>query len=87
VVLESIPEKLATKITKSLDIPTVGIGAGDGCDGQVLVFNDMVGLSPEPIPRFVKKFADSRKIFLDATKQYISEVKNRKFPGKNNVYE
>lgn len=86
-VLESIPEKLAAGITGIVKIPTIGIGAGNGCDGQVLVFNDMVGLSPEPLPKFVKKYSEARKLFLDATRKYIREVKQKKFPGKNNVYE
>ena len=86
-VLESIPAKLATIITSSLSIPTIGIGAGNRCDGQVLVFNDMAGLSPEPLPKFVNKFADGRKIFLKATEKYIEQVKSRKFPTKKNSYE
>lgn len=85
--LESIPARLAQRITQSLKIPTVGIGAGNVCDGQVLVFNDMAGLSPEPLPKFAKKYADSRNIFLDATKRYIKDVKESKFPGKENEYE
>ena len=56
IVLESIPSPLARKITSSISIPTIGIGAGSDCDGQVLVFNDMAGLSPEPLPKFVNKF-------------------------------
>lgn len=86
-VLESIPSKLAEKITKSISIPTIGIGAGKDCDGQVLVFNDMAGLTPEPLPKFVNKFADGRNIFIKATEKYIRQVKNRKFPTKNNSYE
>ena len=86
-ILESIPFKLAKKITNNLSIPTVGIGAGDGCDGQVLVFNDMVGLTQEPLPKFVKRFAEGRKIFLEATEKYISEVKKGKFPKKEHSYE
>ena len=85
-VLESIPEKLAQKITKSVNIPTVGIGAGKHCDGQVLVFHDMVGLSKDPQPKFVKKFAEGRKLFKDATEKYIDQVKKGKFPGKNQSY-
>ena len=87
IVLESIPAPLAEKITSSLSIPTIGIGAGIRCDGQVLVFNDMAGLSPEPLPKFVSKFADGRKIFMKATEKYIEQVKNRKFPAKRNSYE
>ena len=85
-VLESIPEKLAQKITKSVNIPTIGIGAGKFCDGQVLVFNDMVGLSKDPQPKFVKKFAEGRKLFKYATKKYIDQVKKGKFPTKDQSY-
>jgi len=85
-VLESIPEKLAKKITSSVNIPTIGIGAGRYCDGQVMVFHDMVGLSKDPQPKFVKKFAEGRKLFKDATEKYIDQVKRGKFPGKNQSY-
>lgn len=87
IVLESIPAELAAKISKQVSIPTVGIGAGERCDGQVLVFNDMVGLSPEPLPRFARKYADARNIFLKAARQYIQDVKEIKFPGRENIYE
>lgn len=87
IVLESIPSGVAEKITSSLDIPTIGIGAGNMCDGQVLVFHDMTGLSPDPLPRFAKKYAQGRKIFLDATKNYIEDVKGKRFPAKSNEYE
>ena len=86
-VLESIPIKLAKKITETINIPTIGIGAGKYCDGQVLVFNDMVGLTNDPLPKFVKKFTNTREIFLEATKDYINSVKKSKFPTKENSYE
>ena len=85
-VLESIPEKLAQKITNSINIPAIGIGAGKYCDGQVLVFHDMVGLSRDPQPKFVKKFTEGRKFFKEATEKYIDQVKKGKFPGKNQSY-
>ncbi|MGI9554297.1 MAG: 3-methyl-2-oxobutanoate hydroxymethyltransferase [Thermodesulfobacteriota bacterium] len=85
-VLESIPEKLAQLVTKSVNIPTVGIGAGKHCDGQVLVFHDMVGLTKDPQPKFVKKFAEGRKLFKNAAEKYIDQVKKGKFPGKNQSY-
>ncbi len=87
IVLESVPSALAEKISTSLSIPTIGIGAGNRCDGQVLVFNDMVGLTPEPLPKFVNKFAEGRKIFIKATEKYIEQVKKQKFPSKKNSYE
>ena len=86
-VLESIPSRLAQKITTSVSIPTIGIGAGNKCDGQVLVFHDMAGLSPDPLPKFVNKFAEGRRIFIKATEKYIEQVKNQKFPSKKNSYE
>ena len=70
----------------AVSIPTIGIGAGSKCDGQVLVFNDMVGLSPGPVPRFVTPFADGRKSFIKATEKYIEQVKKQKFPSKKNSY-
>ncbi len=87
VVLESIPNKLAKKITHSISIPTIGIGAGPECDGQVLVINDLVGLSEEPLPKFVKKYADVRKIMTKATKDFVNEVRNGAFPSSEHSYD
>ncbi len=86
-VLESIPQKLAKKITQSIKIPTIGIGAGKDCDGQVLVINDLVGLSEDPLPKFVKKYAEVRETMKDATKDYISEVKKGIFPSSEHSYD
>jgi 3-methyl-2-oxobutanoate hydroxymethyltransferase len=86
-VLESIPQKLAKKITKSIKIPTIGIGAGVDCDGQVLVINDLSGLSEEPLPKFVKKYADVRNILKNATKEYVDEVRSGAFPTKEHSYD
>jgi len=86
-VLESIPQKLAKKITKSINIPTIGIGAGVDCDGQVLVINDLSGMSEEPLPKFVKKYADARNILKDATKEYVDEVRSGAFPTKEHSYD
>jgi len=87
VVLESIPQKLAKKITRSINIPTIGIGAGLGCDGQVLVINDLVGLSEEPLPKFVKKYADVRETMSKATKDFVNEVRNGVFPSSEHSYD
>ena len=86
-VLESIPQNLAKKITKSINIPTIGIGAGADCDGQVLVINDLSGLSEEPLPKFVKKYADVRDILKSATKEYVDEVRSGAFPTKEHSYD
>jgi 3-methyl-2-oxobutanoate hydroxymethyltransferase len=87
IVLETIPVHLAVEITKSINIPTIGIGAGPGCDGQVLVINDMLGLSPEPIPKFVKKYANVREIVESSAKKYIEEVKSGNFPTRDHSYD
>jgi len=85
-VLESIPQQLAKKITESISIPTIGIGAGASCDGQVLVINDLVGLSPEPIPRFVKRYANLREVMTKAVRDFIDEVKEGDFPDAEHSY-
>lgn len=85
--LESVPQRLAAEITDSVTIPTIGIGAGPGCDGQVLVINDLVGLSPEPMPKFVKKYANVRETMENATKQFIEEVRDGVFPSEAHSYD
>ncbi len=80
VVLEGIPQKLAARITAELAIPTIGIGAGVHCDGQVLVIHDLLGLCEKYSPKFVKKYADLRPIIADAVARYIAEVKGGDFP-------
>ncbi len=87
IVLESIPRGLAKKITESINIPTIGIGAGPFCDGQVLVINDMVGLSPEPIPKFAKKYANLREIMARSVGEFRDEVRRGLFPGINHSYD
>lgn len=86
-VLESVPGKLASHITQKLDIPTIGIGAGVGCDGQVLVTHDLLGLFDRFTPRFVKKYADLHKEMQRAFIQYISEVEARTFPSLEHTIE
>jgi 3-methyl-2-oxobutanoate hydroxymethyltransferase len=80
VVLEGIPRKLAQKITGSLGIPTIGIGAGPECDGQVLVLHDILGLCEKYSPKFVKRYADVNAVIADAVNAYITEVKSGEFP-------
>jgi len=80
IVLEGIPRTLAGRITESLSIPTIGIGAGPCCDGQVLVIHDILGLCEKYSPKFVKKYADARVLISDAVAAYISEVKSGSFP-------
>ena len=85
VVLEAMAELLAAKITRAIPIPTIGIGASAECDGQILVLEDMLGLSPS-VPKFVKKFAELGGAIEDAVKDYAAEVRARQFPAKEHVY-
>lgn len=87
VVLECIPEKLATLITKRLTIPTIGIGAGAGCDGQVLVYQDMLGMFEGIKPKFVKQFAQIGKEMKDAFSAYDKAVKGGSYPAKEHSFE
>ncbi|MGO9546956.1 MAG: 3-methyl-2-oxobutanoate hydroxymethyltransferase [Rhodomicrobium sp.] len=85
VVLEGMAEALAAKITHAIDIPTIGIGASAECDGQILVLEDMLGLSSS-VPRFVKRFAELGGAIEAAVKDYASEVRSLRFPGPDHVY-
>jgi len=85
IVIEAVPEKLASEITAAIKIPTIGIGASPNCDGQVLVINDMLGMT-DTQPKFVKTFASLNKTIKKAAKDYAAEVKAKKFPGKDNCY-
>jgi 3-methyl-2-oxobutanoate hydroxymethyltransferase len=87
IVLEAIPVELAREISGSLTIPTVGIGAGVNCDGQVLVIDDMLGMFDDFTPKFVKKYANLSSIIKEAVKNYINEVKTEKFPDEENSYK
>lgn len=84
-VLEAVPAALARKVTRALAIPTIGIGAGPHCDGQVLVAHDLLGMNPGPSPRFAKVYAGLYKNMRAAFGQYRIEVKNGRFPGKEQV--
>ncbi len=86
VILECIPEDLARAATKKLNIPTIGIGAGRHCDGQVLVFHDMIGLSNGSNPKFVKKYANLEKSIMQAVKKYSEEVRQGLFPDEMHSY-
>lgn len=86
VVLEGIPAKLAGYITKELSIPTIGIGASADCDGQVLVYQDMLGMYSDFTPKFVKKFANIGEVMTAAFRQYIEEVNSGAFPAEENCY-
>lgn len=86
VVVEGMVEPLAAKVTKKIDIPTIGIGASATCDGQILVLEDMLGLNPSP-PKFVKAYGDLGGQIEKAVKAYADDVKTRTFPTKDNVYK
>ncbi|OPJ61297.1 3-methyl-2-oxobutanoate hydroxymethyltransferase [Clostridium oryzae] len=87
VVLECVPAELAKIITSKLSIPTIGIGAGKGCDGQVLVYQDMLGMFSDFKPKFVKQYANIGGIMTDAIKQYIVETNSGAFPAKENEFK
>ncbi|HTX18977.1 MAG TPA: 3-methyl-2-oxobutanoate hydroxymethyltransferase [Bacteroidota bacterium] len=86
IVLEKIPTSLAAKVTKSVSCATIGIGAGPSCDGQVLVINDMLGMNEQFHPRFVRSYAKLADSMRGAFKEYISDVKAKKFPSKEESY-
>lgn len=86
IVLECVPEKLAKIISDKLDVPTIGIGAGKYCDGQVLVTQDMLGMYTDFTPKFVKKYANLHDEIVKATKSYINEMNEGVFPGKEHGF-
>lgn len=86
IVLEKIPAVLAKEVSESLDIPTIGIGAGASCDGQVLVMHDMLGINVEFKPRFLRTYLNMHEQINAAVKQYISDVKSKDFPNETEQY-
>jgi 3-methyl-2-oxobutanoate hydroxymethyltransferase len=87
IVLELIPAQVATRITKSLAIPTIGIGAGPGCDGQVLVLHDMLGLNEQFAPKFLKHYAKLGESVREAVRGFAADVREGKYPGKEHSFE
>lgn len=87
VVLECIPAPLAAEITAEIDIPTIGIGAGPECDGQVLVYHDMVGMIDDFRPRFVRRYAQASRLLADAARQYVRDVRDRAFPNADESFQ
>ena len=85
-VLEVVPADLAERVTKELTIPTVGIGAGPGCDAQVLVWTDMAGLTPGPGPKFLKRYADLRSVLTEAATAYADDVRSGSYPAAEHGY-
>lgn len=86
IVLEKVPAKLAQKVAESLTIPVIGIGAGNGVDGQVLVTHDMIGMTHEFHPRFLRRYLDLFDEMTNAFKQYVTDVKSKDFPNENEQY-
>ncbi|MEH3034718.1 MAG: 3-methyl-2-oxobutanoate hydroxymethyltransferase [Aeromicrobium erythreum] len=87
VVMEMVPAPVAAEVTRSLRIPTIGIGAGVGCDAQVLVWQDMMGLRTGRAPRFVKRYADLHTVMLDAARAYAADVSAGTFPGPEHSFD
>lgn len=87
VVLECVPEKLATFITEQISIPTIGIGAGAGCDGQVLVYQDMLAMYSDMAPKFVKQFSNVGEMMKKGFQDYVKEVKEGTFPAKEHTFK
>jgi 3-methyl-2-oxobutanoate hydroxymethyltransferase len=87
IVLECIPSKIAADLTAKLAIPTIGIGAGSDCDGQVLVLHDLLGLTSGYVPRFVKPYADLKTTIVEAVTRYREEVRSGEFPGPEQAFK
>lgn len=85
-VLEKIPSKLAKKVSESISIPTIGIGAGPYTDGQVLVVHDMLGITQDFKPRFLRQYADLNKVMHEAFENYVSDIKSKNFPNEKESY-
>jgi 3-methyl-2-oxobutanoate hydroxymethyltransferase len=86
VVLECVPADLAAEITRAIPVPTIGIGAGPSCDGQVLVFHDVMGLTRDIAPRFVRRYADLSSIIEEAARAFTKDVRTGDFPNKEESY-
>jgi len=86
IVLEKIPAALAKEVTESISIPTIGIGAGRHCDGQVLVMHDMLGINTEFKPRFLRQYLNMHQLITTAVQHYIKDVKSKDFPNESEQY-
>jgi 3-methyl-2-oxobutanoate hydroxymethyltransferase len=86
IVLEGVPDVVATRVTAEVDVPTIGIGAGAGCDGQVLVFHDLLGLGEGPVPKFVRRYADLASVAVEAMATWADDVRSGAFPAEAETY-
>lgn len=87
IVLEGVPGELAAHITREIDVPTIGIGAGAGCDGQVLVFHDLLGMLPGGSPKFVRRYAEIREQQVAAIREWARDVREHRFPSEDETYD
>ena len=85
-VIEGVPDVVGAAATEALDVPTIGIGAGPSCDGQVLVFHDLLGLGAGPVPKFVRQYADLGRLATEAVAAFASDVRDGSFPGEAETY-
>jgi 3-methyl-2-oxobutanoate hydroxymethyltransferase len=86
IVLEGVPAEVADEVTRTVPVPTIGIGAGGGCDGQVLVFHDIVGLGGPRVPRFARRYADLEALALQAVNEWAADVRGGRFPSPTETY-
>lgn len=86
IVLEGVPDAVAKMVTETLDVPTIGIGAGAHCDGQVLVYHDLLGLEDRTVPKFVRRYSDQRTAAIDAIGRFAADVRSGDFPGPEETY-
>ncbi len=86
IVLEGIPSALAARITREVDVPTIGIGAGPHCDGQVLVIHDLLGMLPGPVPKFVRRYADTHGQHVEAIRRWAEDVRRGRYPSEEETY-
>ena len=86
VVLEGVPDVLAERVTAEIPVPTIGIGAGSACDGQVLVLHDLLGMSKPPVPKFVRRYAEIGDLVVDAVSRYCKDVRSGAFPSEAETY-
>jgi 3-methyl-2-oxobutanoate hydroxymethyltransferase len=86
IVLECMPAEIAARVTQAINIPTIGIGAGNGCDGQILVFHDLLGLTSGRVPKHAKAYADLKQVIAQSVAQYRDEVRSGAFPGPDQTF-
>ena len=86
IVVEGVPDVVANLVTNAIDIPTIGIGAGGGCDGQVLVFHDVLGIEDRFVPKFVRKYADIKSASVEALSEFAADVRSGAFPNDDETY-